>query len=50
MPPVGHTDHSKFAWRLLNSVYGLPDAGANFEKLLHSVFVKLGYTMTIEGI
>ncbi len=37
-------------WRLLKSVYGLPDAGANFKKLIQSVFVKLGYTMTIEGL
>ncbi len=28
----------------------MPDAGANFEKLLQSVFVKLGYTMTKEGL
>ena len=32
------------------SVYGLKDSGRNFEKLIHAVFVKLGYINILEGI
>jgi hypothetical protein len=50
IPPVGHPDRGVYVWKLINAMYGLPDAPYAFEVYLSDILVKLGYVRVIDGI